>query len=270
MSNIQTVDLVCSAYEPTKSEHTNATVVLLHPFPFDARLWHSVALQLAMRGWKVVVPNLRGCGASPAGDQEPSIQLLAADVWAALDSQKVDQPILVGISLGGYVVMEMMRQRPTSMSGIGLVDTKATADTEEGKAHRRAVAQDMRVSGDVKTFASGMLGRLIADQYLNDDSGVAPMVSAWINDAHPMTIAWLQEAMADRPDSVATLSAFKGRALLVRGSEDAVCSADDYDVMRQALPEADYVEIAGAGHLPPVENPLEMSNILSTWLNATV
>ena len=266
MNNIETVDLVCSTYQSADSDHERPAVVLLHAFPFDARLWHPVALQLAMHGWKVIVPNLRGCGASPAGHDAASMELLGADVWACLDTQKVSRPIIIGISLGGYVVMEMLRQRPEAVWGIGLIDTKATADNEAGRAQRIEVAQSMRESGDVKSFAKAMLPRLIASEHANDDSAVARTVSAWMQEAHPLTIAWLQEAMANRPDSVDTLTRFKGDALLVRGRQDLVCTTDDYDLMFQALKNREYTEVYEAGHLPPIEDPGMTSLILVEWL----
>ena len=273
MSASSTVELACSVYEPSaQAEHitSRAVVVLLHPFPFDARMWHQVALRLAMYGWKVLVPNMRGCGASPAGDQDPALSLLAADVWQCLDVHKVVKPIVIGISLGGYVSMEMLRQRPDGVSGIGLVDTKATTDSEEARDSRLLVARTMRDTGDVEAFAASMLPRLVSAEHAQSSSEVAALVTQWMNQAHPLTIAWLQEAMADRPNSVHTLEKFSGPALLLRGSDDEVCSAQDYEVMKSALPHATYREIAGTGHLPPIEDGLHTTDIIHEWLSGTI
>jgi pimeloyl-ACP methyl ester carboxylesterase len=160
----------------------------------------------------------------------------------------------------------MLRSRPTGLSGIALIDTKATADHPEAQIQRRAVAHHMRTEADVHAFADAMVPRLISETTVRDHPEVATVIHEWIRQAEPLTIAWLQEAMADRPDSVHDLGGFAGPALLLRGRDDLVCSAQDYEVMQSALPHATYVEIAGCGHLPPIENAQATSAALVDWL----
>jgi len=241
-------------------------VILLHPFPFDGRIWQEVARLLATAGWHVMVPDLRGCGSSSLGESEPDIALLAEDVWSLLDDLQIQQPLVLGISLGGYVTMAMLRLRPDGLAGIGLIDTKATADDSEAQLHRRAVALHMRTEADVATFAITMVPRLISDATVRDNPEVAIDIHEWILQTEPLTIAWLQEAMASRPDSVNILQGFTGPALLLRGSDDVVCSEAEYEVMQSALTQATYVTIDGCGHLPPVEDTTATSAAILSWL----
>ena len=244
------------------------SVVLLHPFPFDRRMWQQVAPSLASAGWHVIVPDLRGCGESALGESEPDIAVLAHDVWALLDDLQISRPVVLGISLGGYVTMAMLRSRPSGLTGIGLIDTKATSDHPEAQVQRRAVAHHMRTEADVHAFADAMVPRLISDTTVLEHPEVATAIHEWILQTEPLTIAWLQEAMAGRPDSVADLTMFSGAALLLRGSEDVVCSEGDYEVMQLALSNSTYVEIEGCGHLPPIENSQVTSAAIASWLDS--
>jgi len=242
-------------------------VILLHPFPFDGRIWQEVAPSVASAGWHVIVPDLRGCGNSALGDDEPDMTPLAEDVWSLLDDQQIAVPLVLGISLGGYVTMAMLRLRPQGLSGIGLIDTKASADDAEAQVQRRAVAHHMRTEADVAAFAIAMVPRLISEATVRDNPEVAIDIHEWILQAEPLTIAWLQEAMASRADSVEILRDFAGPALLLRGSDDVVCSEADYKVMQSALRNGTYVTIDDCGHLPPVEDAMATSAAINSWLS---
>lgn len=262
----ETTNLVYREYGSTMSNRQ--PVVLLHPFPFDGRMWQQVAPVLAQAGWHVIVPDLRGCGGSAPGEAEPDMSVLAADVWSLLDNLGIVKPIVLGISLGGYVTMAMLRTRRAELAGIGLIDTKATADSADVQLQRRAVAHQMRTEADVQAFADIMLPRMISETTMDAKPDVAAEVHGWILEAAPLTIAWLQEAMASRPDSVPELQHFTGPALLLRGSEDVVCSEEEYAIMKSAMPSATYVTLQGCGHLPPVEDAPATSTAILEWLSS--
>lgn len=242
-----------------------STVVLLHPFPFDGRLWHDVARCLEKQQLHVIVPNLRGCADSPLGSDEPEIALLGKDVWRLLDELEVHHPIIMGISLGGYVAMEMLRQRLHEIVGLGLIDTKATADPIEVVHQRKSVAASRQA---VEEFLDGVSARLLSPATQRNSSLVVEQVQQWASEASSHTIAWLQHAMADRPDSVADLARFSGPTLLIRGAQDVVSTKEDYEVMQQTLQHHTMVVLPDCGHLPPVENPSATCSAISNWLTS--
>ncbi|MFN8147218.1 MAG: alpha/beta fold hydrolase [Candidatus Nanopelagicales bacterium] len=141
------------------------TVVLLHAFPFDRHVWDGVVDQLADAGWDVVVPDLRGFGESAYGedgpDDEPSLSWMARDVLGILDRLGVSAAVFAGISMGGYVAMEIVRQDPSRVAGIALVDTKATADAEEARVNRLKVADQVLASGSTEALARAMVPTLL-------------------------------------------------------------------------------------------------------------
>ena len=236
------------------------TVVLLHPFPFDARLWHEVS-QLLRRD-DVVIPNLLGCGGRATPDAPPSMTSLAADVWQQVGSTA--DVTVIGISLGGYVAMEMLRQRP--VAALGLVDTKVTADTADGVLARERLAESMEQHGALGIYAQQAIPSLLGTTTVDNRPHVVQQVRDWITQAHPSTVAWLARAMAARPDSTADLETFTGPVLLLRGDEDTISSAGDFDHMESVAPHAHRVTLKGCGHLPPVEDPQATAAAMREWL----
>ena len=160
------------------------TVVLLHAFPLDKRLWDDVVDAVADAGWDVVVPDLRGFGESAYSedgpDDEPSLTWMARDVLGILDRIAVNSAVVVGLSLGGYVAMELARQDPARIAGLALLDTKASADTEEARANRLRVADQVLEAGSTAALARAMLPALLGATTHESRPEVVERVRGWI------------------------------------------------------------------------------------------
>lgn len=263
------VDIVELAYREFGNEEAPA-VILIHPFPFDGRMWFDAADQIASHGWRVIVPDLRGCGRTPLGEAVPSMDQLAHDVASLCKRLNVDQPFLGGISLGGYVAMAITRLGLFDTAGLVLVDTKAGEDSAEARENRLRVAQQMR-DGDeraVALFAEAMLGKLISEHSSTWVPEIQNQLREWMNDTPAATIAWLQEAMAGRPDSLASLSKYTHSALLIRGELDEVCTPADYAAMVDVLPHSQFVTIPLIGHLPTIEDSKSLTQAVVHWLGS--
>jgi pimeloyl-ACP methyl ester carboxylesterase len=235
------------------------TVVLLHAFPLDKRLWDDVVDAVADAGWDVVVPDLRGFGESAYGDDgpddEPTLSWMARDVLGILDRIGVNSAVVVGLSLGGYVAMELVRQDASRIAGIALIDTKASADTDEARANRLRVADQVLEAGSTAALARAMLPGLLGATTHADRPEVVARVRGWIEEADPAGVAWAQRAMAARPESFADLASLNVPALVLWGDEDALAPRAEQELMVEALRDARAVEIPGSGHLSAVEDP---------------
>jgi pimeloyl-ACP methyl ester carboxylesterase len=228
------------------------TTVLLPPFPFDHRMWDDVVAHLPEPVIAVdyVVP-----------DGPPSIEALARSVWRQLPSDAV--PTLVGISLGGYVALEMMRQRP--ISALALVDTKVSADTDEGRITRERLALSMEQHGALGIYAEQALPALLGEYTRTYRRDVVAKVGDWIREADPHVVAWLARAMAERPDSAPDLATFDGPVLIMRGEQDTISTEIDLAAMLTCAPSATVVTINNCGHLPPIEDVQATAVALSSW-----
>jgi len=258
-----TVSLTFDSY----GSANNPAVVLIHPFPFRAEFWSAVAPAIAEAGFFVIAPNLRGCATSPSDDAGPDMNLLAADVWQLLTEQGIEQATILGVSLGGYVTLAMLRAKPQAVAGVALIDTKVTADSPAAMRNRERIASDIITAHiSVAQYAEQMLPTLLCE-YTHENRGeVVQQVRGWISASSAPTIAWLQKAMAGRPDSSADLERFTGPTLLIRGAADVVSKPEDFQTMLELAQNPTFIEIENCGHLPPVEDPKASAQAIIAWL----
>lgn len=243
-------------------------LVLLHAFPCDGRMWEPQAEAAVAAGWRVLVPDLPGFGESPLAEAAPDLAVVADAVLAMLDDRDVDRCVLGGVSLGGYVAMELLRARPSMLAGLVLCDTKASADGPEARANRERLAGLALEAGEglgrllEQAVLPGLLGATSREQRPD----VVQRVRGWLDDADPAAVAWYQRAMADRPDSAVDLTDVDPPTLVVWGDEDALSDRAEQERMVGAVTDARLVVVPGAGHLANVEDPEVVSAAIVQFL----
>ena len=236
-------------------------IVLLHAFPCDRRMWDAQIRSLADSGFRVIAPDLPGFGESPVASGKPRLGVAAQAVFDLLDDRALGNVLLAGLSMGGYVAMEMLRQQPGRISALALVDTKASSDPEPAREQRRSVA-DAVLAADSSSALLGMLPKLLGETSRSSRPEVVKKVEGFIAEASPEAVAWSQRAMADRPDSLPTLENFGEPSLVLYGQEDTLSPEPDQSLMANALPNAEIHSIPGAGHLSALEQPDQVSEAL--------
>ncbi|GMA30705.1 alpha/beta fold hydrolase [Litorihabitans aurantiacus] len=115
-------------------------LVLLHGFPFDASMWDEVVEDLVDDGVPTIALDAPGFGQSEVPDGEPSLELAADAVAATLDELGVDRAVVAGLSMGGYIALALAARHASRLAGLALLDTKASADSEDARANRLRVA----------------------------------------------------------------------------------------------------------------------------------
>jgi pimeloyl-ACP methyl ester carboxylesterase len=191
----------------------------------------------------------------------------ADDLAALLDSLGVDEVVLCGLSMGGYVAFEFLRRYPDRVRAIVLMDTRAENDSPEGRRTRDAAAQSARESG-ARAVADAMLPKLFARETAELVGEPWRQVERMILAAPVPGIIGALAAMRDRADSTALLESMDDLpALIVVGEHDRITPPASAHRMAAALAESRLEIIKDAGHLIPVEQPAATTALLADFLN---
>jgi pimeloyl-ACP methyl ester carboxylesterase len=232
-------------------------VVLLHAFPVNHHLWDGQVNLLERAGYTVYAPDLGGFGTSEL-PSAPTLFDMVAPVLTRLSKPAV----FVGLSMGGYLLMELLRRSPERVAGAVFVDTKATSDAPQARQARFDLARRMASDPNMTEFADTLLPNLLGGTTLARRPGVVATVRGWIEAAPPAAVANASRAMADRIEAVPILRHYEGPAMVVWGSEDLVSPASEQEIMLDAMPQAVGREIPGVGHLSAVEDPGALNDVL--------
>ena len=240
-------------------------IVFLHAFPLESRMWMPQLAALPP-GWRGIAPDLRGFGQSAAqGAGARHVADHAADVLALVDALGLGPVVLAGLSMGGYIAFECWRRRPSLIRALVLADTRAEADTDEGRA-RRVTMQGLAREAGTAAVIDAMLPNLLGGTTRIDEPHLAHDVRAWALATPADGVVDALEMLRTRPDSRPTLSTITCPTLVVVGREDAITPPEVAQVMRDGIPGARYVEIAAAGHLANVEQPAAFNAALAAFL----
>ena len=235
-------------------------LLLLHAFPFDAQLWEQVDMR--MPDVPAVLVDAPGFGDSPAfglvaaavgRSPNSSIDTYADAVVASLLREGIERAVVVGHSMGGYVALSLAERYEHLVAGLGLIDTKASADDEEGVANRLRIADEAEESGAkaVAPMVKKLLGKTTQSMHPELVAEVRGLLAA----APAEGISWAQRAMARRPDRLEVLKGLEVPALVLRGSEDELSSQEAAEEMAAALKDCELEVVPEVGHLSVLEDP---------------
>lgn len=243
-----------------------SAVLFIHGYPHDRRIWSRP--MAGLEGFRRIAPDLRGMGASDAPDLGYSMETYARDLAALLDTLGVDRAVLCGLSMGGYVAFEFLRRWRRRVQGLVLLDTRAEADSADGKRGRDAAAALAREEGP-GAVAEELLDRMLAPGTRETSPEIAAEVRRMMAATPVAGMVGALGAMRDRPDSADLLPMLAGLpTLVIVGQEDVLTPPAQARALADAIPGARLVVIPGAGHLPPVEQPEATTRALLGFLRS--
>ena len=225
---------------------TGTPLVLLHGFPLDHHAWDEVA-PLLDDTFDLILPDLRGFGASTTVDSFYSLEDFASDIAGLLDQLGIAKTVIAGHSMGGYIALAFVRLFPERVRGLGLVGSQVLADTEERKEGRYKSAAEVAEHG-IGSVIETMTPKFTPDARLQSYAREA------MERQQPAAYIGALKAMAERVDSTPLLTSFRFPVVLVHGDADALVPIERAREVKEALPEAHLVEIPGAGHMPMMED----------------
>jgi pimeloyl-ACP methyl ester carboxylesterase len=239
----------------------------------DPELWRKVhrsdgskpyAPQSASR-YRLVALDWRGFGESSAAGELSTMELFADDVAGLMDTLGIQQAVLCGLSMGGYVAFAFLRKYPQRVQGLILADTRPGGDSDEIKASRESTAL-LALSQGPGAVADLLIPRLLSDYTRQHNPVVEQSVRQMISAATPQGIAAASRGMALRSDASDLLSSISCPTLVVSGEQDVLTPPAVVREYAARIPGSQCATIPDAGHLSNLEQPEAFLAIVRNFL----
>lgn len=248
-------------------------LLLLHGYTGAKEDFEDFMVPLAERGWHVVAPDNRGHGASskPADEADYSLQIFATDTLGLLDALGWDQAVILGHSMGGMFLQELVLLAPERVAALVLMDTGHRAVPIDGelrdagvhiaRTHGMAGLAELLEANEGALFENEAAARLRQERPEINDRHYAAM-----REISPAMYAAMALELTERPDRLAALAAIAVPTLVVVGELDEM-SVPQSEAMAATIPGALLVVIADGGHCPQQEAPEAWWSAVSAFLD---
>jgi pimeloyl-ACP methyl ester carboxylesterase len=257
------VDDIQLAYEDTG---LGQPVVLLHGYPFNRSLWTEQVGALS-NSYRVITPDLRGLGESDSRPGAATMNRMAQDVADLLDHLEISRAVVGGLSMGGYVALAFYKQFRSRVRALILADTRAQADTDEGKQTRFQQAEKALAEG-MAGIADSMLPKLLTPETVSKRPEVVKRVRDMMLKTKPEGTAGALLGMAERDDQTSLLSQITCPALILVGREDPITPVADSEKMHREIAGSRLVIIDHAAHVSNLEQTEQFNNEMVQFLNS--
>lgn len=202
---------------------------------------------------------------SPLPSEDPTTtERMASEVLRLMDNLEVEQAVVAGHSMGGYVALALTQLAPDRVQGLSLICTQARGDTPEARKGRYDLAE--RVAREGSKIAADAMAPKLFGLAIDADQPIYRQVEQIMQSNSAEGIQAALAAMAERPDMREFLSEITVKTLVLAGTEDKIFGLDRAEEMAAAIKQSTLKLIEGAGHMPMLEQPNATSEAMLDWL----
>lgn len=258
-------------------------LVLVHAFPIDHRMWDACAERIAEISdaagtvrFPIWAPDMPGSNGSQVpspratgdvaqdGSYPQALDALTTAYAELVRSAGFDKAVWVGLSMGGYVALDMQRMYPRMVAGLALCDTRATQDGEQGCANRLRIARECE-EGDTVEPVMRFAKPMPSDSTVKQSPAFASRFAGWVRQQTPEGIAWRQRMAAGREDLSDQLAEITAPTAVVCGALDPSSPPQVMKAMAEKITLSDptFTVVDDCGHFSALEYPDAVAKPLS-------
>ncbi|MBV5339551.1 MAG: alpha/beta hydrolase [Deltaproteobacteria bacterium] len=241
-------------------------LILIHGFPLCRKMWRPQAEALSRAGCRVITPDLRGFGESCLDfSGTVNMDIYADDTVALMDHLGIDKAVVGGMSMGGYVLLNLVERYPDRVAALIFIATKAGGDDDAGKARRSALAEAC-ISQGILPVADAFRNILFAPATLKENPELVDEVSGWMDATSPQGAVAGLIAMRERKDYLPLLGGISQPTLVIGADQDQAIPVENSRIIAEGLPDAELCILPGSGHLVNLEQPAGFNEAILKFL----
>lgn len=241
-------------------------LILIHGFPLNRKMWRPQINKLPLIGCRVIAPDLRGFGESDAPEAPYSMEIFADDIIGLMDHLGIGKAVIGGMSMGGYVLFNLLERYAERVMGAIFIVTRATADDEAGKARRLQLAADVRKFGP-QIAADAFEKLLFAPETTKERPKLMEEVYAWMTENPSCGLAGGLLAMRGRKDYSAMLGRFMTPSMAIGAEFDQAAPPVTSTAIAAGIPGCRLCIIPGTGHMANLEDVKAFDNCIKEFVS---
>jgi pimeloyl-ACP methyl ester carboxylesterase len=234
------------------------TVLFVHDYPLNRKMWQPQVQPLVQAGFRVVLVDLRGFGESGLEAERVAIHTYSSDIIGLLNYLGIGRAVVCGLSLGGYVLFDLMENYPQRIAGACLATSRPVSDDIQERAKRNELILALQ-DGRLEQVKEELYRMLFAGQEKTLSATIRDEVRDWIQSLKGKTLSATLLAIGQRKDYTFLLKNLKIPTLLVGAEDDPITHHNHTDIMAQHLPNLYKAVKLRSGHLVNMEKADEFN-----------
>ncbi|HLP94866.1 MAG TPA: alpha/beta fold hydrolase [Saprospiraceae bacterium] len=240
------------------------TIVFIHGFPLNKSMW-DVQLEVLKSDFRVIAYDIRGHGGSDAGIEKFSVSLFADDLLHFIDALEIENPIVCGLSMGGYIALHAIGKSPDRFAGLVLSDTQCISDTPDIRAKRMKSIENINKNG-VAHYAEESIKNLFGSDSFTTRKSEISAVRDMIVQTSKQCLSHTLFALAERKGTCSKLQDIAVPVLVIVGKEDKITPPAAAHLLHEKIQGSRLEVLPKAGHLANMESPSRFNDHLRNFI----
>lgn len=237
----------------TTGDKNNQSIIFVHGFPYDHTMWDK-QIEFFRNKYFCVTYDIRGLGASEVGDGQYTMEQYVDDLFVIISEMKLQNPILCGLSMGGYLSYRAVERDQNIFKSVIFCDTKAQSDTDEVKLVRANKIKQINEKG-LTEFVDGFVPVCFSDAFKSKYVEEYSAVKSLCKKNNPIGVKGALIAMLSRGDSTTFLSKIIIPSLHLCGEFDTMTPPEKMKIDAENISGSKFKVVPNSGHMSPIENP---------------
>jgi 3-oxoadipate enol-lactonase len=250
----------------TKGNPQKPSLLFVHGFPYDHHMWDKIVDELS-KDYYCVSFDIRGLGSSDAGDGQYTMEIFSDDLFSIIDQKELNNPVLCGLSMGGYISLRAVERNQNKFKALILLDTKSEADTNQNKL-KRAQAINIINNKGLDAFLQEFIPTCFAEESIKELGEDYEAVFNRSRKYSPAGVKGCLLAMAARTDTTESLDKIEIPVLVICGEKDKLTPPETMEEMSRKIKNSRFAVIGRSGHMTPIERPDAVLEHMKTFLKS--